>query len=425
MAQPLLNLGSNHLEKLMRLTMSPAFALLPLLACGQRTLTHLSADEEAVILGHNELALDLMAAAPAEANLFVGSFSITSALGMTYAGAAGQTAEEMADVMHVNVDDATFHEALGAVSRDLNGRHKGYDLLSGNRLWGQKRLDFERDFLDITKDDYGAELKTLDFARNPEGARRDINRWVSRETKGQIDEALQPNDLSSDTLLALTNVMYFHADWASAFEPAATRPQDFTLSDGEVVRASMMRGEKSAGLYVDEEVAVLRLPYSGDELSLVVVLPSEHDGLTALEEGLSASQLDAWLSRIGNGTRDVEINLPKFSMSHRFSLKTLLGDLGMPSAFDPERADLTGMTEDAMLHIDDVIHEARVDLDEEGTTAVAFSIVLTTDLMYTPPPEPDQFIADHPFLFFIRDDITGAILFMGRMMDPTLAQPTG
>ncbi|MBK7758302.1 MAG: hypothetical protein IPI35_18265 [Deltaproteobacteria bacterium] len=153
----------------MRLPMSPVFALLPLLACGQRTLTHLSADEEAVILGHNELALDLMAAAPAEENLFIGSFSITSALGMTYAGAAGQTAEEMADVMHVNVDDATFHTALGAISRDLNGQHKGYDLLSGNRLWGQKRLGFEQDFLDITANDYGAELKELDFAREHRG----------------------------------------------------------------------------------------------------------------------------------------------------------------------------------------------------------------------------------------------------------------
>ena len=297
----------------MRLPMSPALALLSLMACGQRELTHLSADEQAVIFSANELALDLMAAAPSEENLFIGSFSITSALGMTYAGAAGQTALEMADVMHVNVDDATFHTALGAISRDLNGQHKGYDLLSGNRLWGQKRLGFEPDFLEITASDYGAELKELDFARDSEGARRDINRWVSRETNGHIDEALRRGDVDRDTRLALTNVMY-----------------------------------------VDEEVSVLRLPYKGEEISFVAILPAEPDGLAALEEGLSVSQLDAWLNRIDGGTADVDIQLPKFSMSDRLSLKPLLQDLGMPLAFDPQVADFSGMTDEAKLSIEDV-----------------------------------------------------------------------
>ncbi|MEY3210394.1 MAG: hypothetical protein RIT28_875 [Pseudomonadota bacterium] len=406
----------------MRLTLTPALALLPLLACGQRALTDLSADEQAVVLGHNELALDLMAAAPADQNLFIGSFSITSALGMTYAGAAGQTAEEMAAVMHVNVEDGTFHEALGAISRDLNGQHKGYDLLSGNRLWGQKRLGFERDFLDITAKDYGAELKELDFDRDSEAARRDINRWVSRQTNGHIDEALQRGDVSRETKLALTNVMYFHADWAEAFEADSTSPQDFTLADGEVVRAPMMSGTNPAGLYVDEEVSVLRLPYKGEEISFIAILPAEHDGLAALEEGLSVSQLDAWLNRIEGGTSDVDIQLPKFSMSHRLSLKPLLKDLGMPLAFDPELADFSGMTNDTKLSVADVIHEARIDLDEEGTTAVAFTVVIMTDYTLT-VRDQREFIADHPFLFMIRDDVTGAILFMGRMVDPTLAQP--
>jgi serpin B len=406
----------------MRLTMSPALALLPLLACGQRALTELSADEQAVIFGHNELALDLMAAAPADQNLFIGSFSITSALGMTYAGAAGQTAEEMAAVMHVNVEDATFHEALGAISRDLNGPHKGYDLLSGNRLWGQKRLGFEQDFLDITAEDYGAELKELDFARDSEAARRDINRWVSRQTNGHIDEALQREDVSRETKLALTNVMYFHADWAEAFEADSTSPRDFTLADGEVVRAPMMSGTNPAGLYVDEEVSVLRLPYKGEEISFIAILPAAPDGLAALEEGLSVSQLDAWLNRMEGDTSDVDIQLPKFSMSHRLSLKPLLKDLGMPLAFDPELADFSGMTNDTKLSVADVIHEARIDLDEEGTTAVAFTVVIMTDYTLT-VTERREFIADHPFLFMIRDDVTGAILFMGRMVDPTLAPP--
>jgi serpin B len=245
---------------------------------------------------------------------------------------------------------------------------------------------------------------------------------VSRETNGHIDQALRPDDLPDGTKLALTNAMYFHADWADAFEADATSPEDFTLADGEVVRAPMMRGTKPAGLYVDEEVSVLRLPYKGEEISLVAILPAEHDGLAALEERLSVSQLDAWLNRMGESTGDVVIELPKFSMSTRLSLKSLLGDLGMPGAFDPARADLTAMTEEEKgLYIADVIHEARIDLDEEGTTAVAFTIVIASDTMLS-QTEQDEFIADHPFLFFIRDDITGAILFMGRMADPTLAQ---
>lgn len=398
--------------------------LLPLLACGQRELTNLSADERAVVLGHNELALDLMAAAPAEENLFLGGFSITSALGMTYAGAAGQTAEEMAYVMHVSVEDPTFHEALGAMTQDLNGRHKGYELLSGNRLWGQKRLDFKPDFLDITDAHYGAELKTLDFADDAEGARRDINRWVSRQTKGHIDEAVQPGDLSASTRLALTNTMYFHADWADAFESESTSSGDFTLADGGIVQAPMMRGAKPAGLYTDEEVSVLRLPYKGEELSFVAVLPAAHDGLAALEEGLSASQLDAWLNTMDEaGDADVSIQLPKLSMRTRIQLDTLLSDLGMASAFDPASADLSGMTDDAALYIERVVHEAHIDLDEEGTTAVAFTLVVTNELSMI--VEPRSFVADHPFVFFIRDDITGAILFMGRVADPSLAAPEG
>lgn len=394
--------------------------LLPLLACGQRALTELSADEEAVVFGHNELALDLLAAAPAEENLFIGSFSITSALGMTYAGAAGQTQIEMADVLHVNVPDPTFHAALGAITQDLNGRHKGYALRSGNRLWGQKRLDFKDDFLEITDADYGAALEEVDFERDAEAARRDINRWVSRQTKGHIEEAVQPGEVTAATRLALTNAMYFHADWAEAFDPEDTSDQDFTLADGAVVRAPMMIGAMPAGLYEDDEVSVLRLPYKGEELSFIGILPMSEGGLAELEEGLSVSQLDAWLARMGQPSGDVHVTLPKLSMRSRLSLNTLLSDLGMPSAFDPALADLSGMTDEANLSVSDVIHEAQVELDEEGTTAIAFTIAITRDLSIT---ERREWVADHPFLFFIRDDVTGAILFMGRVADPSLAQP--
>lgn len=398
-----------------------ALLSLSLLACEQpREITSASPELAAVIEGQNQLALDLLAVAPEDGNLFLSPFSISNAMGMTYAGSAGTTHDEMRAVLHVPGDDAVFHRELGALGRDLAGdHHRPYTLRMGNRLWAQEGLSWEQPFVDTCAEDYGAPLGEVDFLEDAEGVTRDINRWVSRLTDGMIDEAVQPGDLNSSTRLALTNAIFFEADWAEPFEPEDTSPGGFTRADGSEAQVEMMRGSLPAGLYSDESVSVLRLPYEGEELSLVVLLPADIDGLEALEAGLSPSQLDGWVSSMTDG--DVSITLPRFSMRSRLSLVQAFSDLGMPSAFG-DGADFSAMTGDATLVIDDILHEAVIELDEQGTRAAAFTMV---SMMETSFVEVREFTADHPFLFAIRDDLTGAILFIGRMADPALATLPG
>lgn len=397
-------------------------AFLPLIACEQpREITEPSAELSAIIEGQNQLAIDLMATIPEDGNLFYSPFSITSALGMTYAGAAGVTHQEMHDTLHIPVEDAVFHQEFGALSRDLAGDHnRPYTLLSGNRLWGQEGMTWKQAMLDTCAEHYDAPVTDLDFAGDTEGARKDINQWVSKMTEGMIDEALKSGDINSATRLVLSNAIYFHADWSEAFDEEFTSEGDFTLGDGGVVSAPLMHGTLPAGLYQDELLSVLRLPYEGDEISLLVFLPAEADGLDALELALTPSEIDGWVSSMDDG--DVAITLPRFSMRSRFDLADTFSELGMPSAFDEQQADFSNMTEDASLYISKIIHEAVIELDEQGTTAAAFTGVVMTVSSFQETPE---FTADHPFVFAIRDDLTGAILFMGRLADPSLQPSQG
>lgn len=397
-------------------------SLLPLLACEQpRAITEPGPDLLAVIESQNQLALDVLAIAPEEGNLFLSPFSISNALGMTYAGAAGQTREEMRAVMHIPVDDAVFHAELGALGRDLAGEHhRPYTLMNANRLWGQEGMGWQQAMIDTCAEDYGAELANVDFSGNPDGARRDINQWVSRQTDGMIDEALWSGDVNAMTRLVLTNAIYFQADWSEAFEAENTAPATFTLADGGQVQVDMMSGSLPASVYSDEAVSVLSLPYEGEELSLLVILPAAADGLDALEASLSPSEIDGWVASMSSG--DVDIELPRFTMRSRLSLADALAALGMPSAFDPDLADFSGMTDEAELYVADVIHEAVIELDEEGTRAAAFTGV-TMGVNSAGPGL--SFVADHPFLFAIRDDLTGTILFLGRMVDPSLTASQG
>lgn len=394
---------------------APLF-FIPLLACAEpRQVTGQSPELAAIVEAENSLALDLMAALPQEENLFFSPFSIYSALGMTYAGAAGQTREEMKDTLHVPVDDAVFHREFGALSRDLAGQHhRPYTLLSGNRLWGQEGLNWEPAMLETCAGDYDAELTEVDFAGDSEGARAKINRWVSRSTDGKISEALGQGSVTQDTRIILSNASYFHADWALPFEPSDTVPTDFLLADGEPVSVPMMNVEAQAGLYVDESVSVLRLPYEGEELSLLVILPAEIDGLAALEDELSPAQISTWVDGMG-GLSSVRVSLPRFSIRSRFDLAQTLSDLGMPSAFTPGLADFSGMTPDADLSLGSVEHQALIEVDEQGTTAVAFTAVMAIDYALI---NGNSFVADHGFVFAIRDDLSGALLFVGRLVQP-------
>ncbi len=378
-----------------------------------RVVTERSPDMNVLVEGNTAFAVDMYQwmASEDEGNLFFSPFSISSALGMTYAGARSTTAEAMEDTLHIGLEGDTFHEQFGMLTRDLDGdKGRGYELSIANRLFGQTGYTFGTDFLAINADHYGAPLEELDFGADPEAARVHINDWVAEQTKDKIDELLVPGVITGDTRLVLTNAIYFKAFWLTQFDEDDTYDGTFRAPSGDVT-VPMMNMEIEVEYSDDDEVSVVRLPYEDDEVSMLLVLPHDEDGLADVEAMLSPEQIDAW----ADSTHPTEIwmAMPSWEMRYKLSLVPALTDLGMGEAFDSFAADFSGITDTGMF-IADVIHEAYVKVDEEGTEAAAATAVVMED-----GAVGDMFVADHPFLYIIRDDLTGSVLFMGRVADPS------
>ncbi len=370
-----------------------------------------------VVKGNNQFALDLykQLGEKEDGNLLFSPYSISTALAMTYAGARGETQDEMAKVLHFALPQRLLHPAFAAIIEDLNDeKRKGYKLAVANRLWGQKGYSFRPNFLNTTRKYYGAELAQVDFAKAAEKARQTINKWVEEQTQDKIKDLIPEGVLDSLTRLVLTNAIYFKGDWETQFDKKATREADFTATPDKKVKVPMMH-QVAPFKYADlPSLQVLEMPYAGDDLSMVVLLPKKTDGLGDLEKSLDAKSLQEWTG--GVRKRKVSVFLPKFKMTCKFRLKPVLASMGMPLAFDAGRADFSGMTGSKDLYISAVIHKAFVDVNEEGTEAAAATAVVMT-LRSAPRPSP-VFRADHPFLFLIRDNRTGSILFLGRVAEP-------
>jgi len=351
-------------------------------------------------------------------NVFFSPSSIHTALAMTYAGAAGQTATQMFQALALPGDlPATrVHPAYKAFLDVLKpGKDAGYQLNVANALWGQKGFAWLPEFLKTTKDNYGAGLREVDFAGATEEARKTVNGWVEKETKDKIKDLLPRGILTADTRLVLTNAVYFKGDWAVQFDKRATADAPFHLSADKTVQAPLMYRKDRFGYTEDQAVQVLSIPYKGNELSMVVLLPKALDGLPAVEKDLNPIRLNGLLG--GLRPRKVEVYLPKFKATCRFRLEQPLQALGMIDAFDAAKADFSGMDGKKDLYVTAVVHKAFVDVHEEGTEAAAATGVAIGLTSAMPDPEP-VFRADHPFLFLIRHNATGAILFMGRLADP-------
>ena len=377
-----------------------------------------------VVDASNTLAFDLYAelADDDEDNLFFSPFSTLTALGMTAAGANGTTADQMADVLSISDDSDAWHTALGALSRDLNGElGRGYTLNIANRLFGQQDYPFETSFLTLVDDAYDAPLEEWDFVSDPSGGRDHINGWVDDQTNDRIVDLLPSTAITRDTRLVLANAIYFLADWRSPFDPEQTYDGAFTTSDGTVVTTPMMNMDLST---VEEHavrsthtdgVAIVQLPYEDDELSMVLIVPEGDTALADVEASLDALQYRAWVDAAQPS--EAWFAMPKFTLEYEAELSVPLRALGMPDAFDPVLADFTGIADlpDEPLHIGGVFHKAFVAVDELGTeAAAATAVVVNTDTSVG-----DTILANRPFLFAIQDDLTGTVLFMGRVADPS------
>ncbi|HUS45663.1 MAG TPA: serpin family protein [Phycisphaerae bacterium] len=382
-------------------------------------------DQAKVAEAVNRFAFDLYAKLKdQEGNLFLSPYSISTALTMTYAGARGTTAEQMDDVLCLPgaPEEAPggppyLHAAFAALQNDLNagGRNGHYELAVANLLWGQKDYAFLPEFLNLLEANYGARLETVDFAGATEAARQSINAWVERRTRDKIKELLKPGILDRLTRLVLTNAIYFKGQWLREFPKDATRDEDFFVTPDKKVTAPMMHQTEEFGYFEGPDFQALELSYKGEDLAMLVLLPKERDGLVGLEKALSAEKVADTVAKLRK--QKVIVALPKFKTTAEFTLNEPLIALGMGDAFNPGKADFSGMNGRKDLFISAVVHKAFVDVSEEGTEAAAATgVVMALTALPEPPP---VFRADHPFLHLIRDRQSGAILFLGRLTDPT------
>jgi serpin B len=373
--------------------------------------------------GSNAFALDLYARLRATpGNLALSPASISSALAMTWGGAKGDTAAQMQKTLHFTGDQATVVTGWGSLTRALSEPSRPLKLAIANRLFGEKTYKFEQPFLDRTKAAFDAPLEALDFKGAYEPSRVHINAWVEEQTQKRIKDLLPARSLNADTRMVLVNAIYFLADWAQPFEQTGTYMQAFNVSkDKRDKKVMMMHGAKTLRIAQAAGVQVLEMPYKGNDASMLVFLPTELDGLDALEKSLSTEKLDAWTAALA--PQLVDVSLPRFEVNPAGSLALAdhLKALGMPLAFDSEKADFTGIGNPPdpreRLHIDQVFHKAFVKVDEKGTeAAAATAISMATGA--GAPPKMVQFTADHPFLFAIVDRASKLILFLGRVAEP-------
>lgn len=378
-----------------------------------------TSDQAAVVEGNNAFAIDLYNQLRTQSgNLFFSPDSISTALAMTFAGARGDTATEMAKTLHFTLLPQRLHPAMGGILSNLNAPHDGYQLRLANALWAQQGYTFLDDFLNVTKSDYGASLKQVDFKDAPETARLTINQWVEQQTEDKIKDLVQPGILSKKTKLVLTNAIYFKGDWQTQFDKAQTRDEDFHLSAVQNAKTSMMHREGEFNYFDGGTFQILEIPYKSGGLSMIVLLPKDVGGMFALEQSLITPNIKQWLGQLRQVPK-VILTMPRFKMTQQFELQDTLGSMGMTLAFDAH-ADFSGMTGNRDLFISAVIHKAYIDVDEEGTEAAAATAVVMRSMMARmQQPEPPVFRADHPFIFMIRDNRSGGILFMGRVADPT------
>lgn len=356
-------------------------------------------------------------------NLVLSPASVTMALAMTWGGARGETGEQMRRVLHFHGSPAEVMQAAGELARQLQDPNRPIKFRLANRLFGEQTYTFEPAYLDATQRAFGAPLEAVDFAHAAEPARQRINTWVEQQTEQRIRELIAPRALNASTRLALVNAIYFLGDWQTPFAAQATRPEPFHRNAQLHKDVPTMHQSTQLRFAQGGGCKLVELPYRGGNLSMLLVLPDQLEGIAALEQSLDAAGLERLTQALQPQT--VVVSLPKFEINPAASLalSEQLKTMGMGLAFDRQRADFSGIANPPdprdRLVLSQVFHKAFVRVDEQGTEAAAATAVVMQKAMATMrPPQQVEFKADHPFLFFIRDQASGMILFSGRVMEP-------
>ncbi|KAJ8376548.1 hypothetical protein SKAU_G00071280 [Synaphobranchus kaupii] len=355
-------------------------------------------------------------------SVFYSPISISSALAMVYMGARGNTATQMSESLHFHNADDDIHAGFSKLMSDLNQKGAPYALSLANRLYGEKSFNFEENYIQDTKKFYEAELETVDFISNAEVARVNINSWVEKQTQEKIKNLLLEGTVDHMTRLVLVNAIYFKGNWEKKFKEADTREVEFKLNKNESKPVQMMHQTAKFALTFIPEVncQILEMPYIGKELSMLILLPQKIEddstGLMRLERELTYEKLIEWTQPDMMDDTQINVALPKFKMEETYNLKDILVSMGMEDAFDVCKSDFSGMSPSNELAVSKVVHKSFVEVNEEGTEAAAATAAIM--MMRCARPRPVFFIADHPFLFFIRHNATQSILFYGRFCSP-------
>jgi len=364
------------------------------------------------VLANNAFAVHLYGRlAKRPGNLCFSPCSIELAGAMAYAGAHGRTAQQMAEALRFPTNSPKMHMAFGGLLKELNlANDRGCQIVFANSLWGQERFHFLTDFETVCRECYGAPLVRVDFEGSLGAARQRINDWVKAQTHGGIPDITSADSPNAGTVLALINAAYFSGSWAAKFERAETEPKSFYLNSSDSISVPMMRNTTYFAYAERSTFKVLELPYLSNKLSMIVILPKDADGLPELEKELTPFLIEE-LKRICE-EKQVEVWLPRFRCTSGLDLEGPLKAMGMKDGFSAGEANFSGIASGRGLFIGAAMHKACVDVDEEGTVATAATY------MGFAKGGTAFFAANHPFLFLIRHNPTGAVLFLGRVANP-------
>jgi serpin B len=371
-------------------------------------------DYHAIANGNNQFSLKLFQFLQKEnpnKNILFSPFSISSAMAMTYAGAKNETESQIKKVMNFNVNQNILHKNFKELFDLQNTSLGSIKFLTANSFWIQKNLKVNESFIKTQKSYYNSEPKFVDFS-NIESSRDEINQWVENKTEEKIKGLIQSNDIDKDTRLILINAIYFYADWQVGFKKTQTYDSQFSLTDGQERKTPFMHITNPYNYFSDEIIQAIELPYKNGQASMIIILPKVFNELNQFEKSFDSIYYKKIISNFHKDT--VTIALPKFKSSSRFLLKNALSELGMPLVFN-SNANFSGIMTTESIHIGEVVHQSTIEVSEEGTEATAATSVLTTRGVSL---NSKNFNINHAFIYIIKENASGCILFIGKIVDP-------
>ncbi|MFO8022600.1 MAG: serpin family protein [Perlabentimonas sp.] len=363
----------------------------------------------------NRFALDIYKqfAAQDNQNIFFSPYSLSTAMGMTYAGAKGETKEQIAQVFQFPLDDSDLHSKLGSMKSQLESQaSEGVEVSIANQLWADEEYRFKCLYLWKVKRAYSAPVERMAFRTKPDDCRLEINSWVEEQTNNRIVDLLPKGSISDMTAMVLTNAIFFKGQWEEKFDEEKTTQEQFNTINGSTADCEMMNSKGKYNLYKGNDIKILELPYEGKDFSMLVLLPNEGTPLSKIEKSIKLEDLNHYISLMAQA--EVQVSLPKFKFDAEYQMKPVLSQMGMTIPFS-NKADFTRMSRKPDLKIDEIYHKAFVEVSEEGTEAAAATAVVIVRKSVT---VPEKFVANRPFMFIIRDNNSDNMLFVGRVTNP-------